>query len=201
MRVRLGVVLLGLRPSLRWLRGSLIFSVRQLHRYYGAVRLLQNVHVRIMGLSPSRTGLLAQTLWRPPGSRAHCLLTCLDSSTTPSPAATRDLTGLADVAFPLTEKGRHSVACFRSSMIPPASPLSTLRYDPSRVHRQDSRPEWSRFSFSVGFSHPLQCAGLSRRSLSPVFLPNRLIAVKLPAPSKHSPCSVRSRSGRTSLKM
>src|ERR1700691_3857328 len=63
MRVRLGVVLLGLRPSLRWLRGSLIFVVRQLHRYYGAARLLQNVHVRIMGLSPSRTGLLAQTLW------------------------------------------------------------------------------------------------------------------------------------------
>ena len=119
-----------------------------------------------MDLSPSRTGLLAQTLWRSPGSRAHCLLTCLDSSTTPSPAATRDLTRLADVAFPLTEKGRHPVACFRSSMILPASPLSTLRYDPSRDHRQDSRPEWSRFSFSVGLSHPLQCAGLSRRSLS-----------------------------------
>ena len=54
-------------------------------------------------------------------------------------------------------------------MIPPASPLSTLRYDPSRDHRQDSRPEWSRFSFSVGLSHPLQCAGLSRRSLSTKF--------------------------------
>ena len=37
---------------------------------------------------------------------------------------------------------------------------------PSRGHRLDSRPEWSRFSFSVGLSHPLQCAGLSRRSLS-----------------------------------
>ena len=115
-------------------------------------------------------GLLAQTLWRSPGSRAHCVLTCLDSSTTPGPAATRDLTRLADVAFPLTEKGRHPVACFRSSMIPPASPLSTLRYNPSRDHRQDSRPEWSRFSFSVGLFHPLQCAGLSRRSLSRISL-------------------------------
>ena len=120
-----------------------------------------------MDLSPSRTGLLAQTLWRPPGSRAHCLLTCLDSSTTTGPTATRDLTRLADVAFPLTEKGRHPVACFRSSMIPPASPLSTLRCHPSRDRRQDSRPEWIRFSFSVGLSHPLQCAGLSRRSPSP----------------------------------
>jgi hypothetical protein len=91
------------------------------------------------------------------------------SSTTPSPAATRDLTRLAGVAFPLTEKGRHPVACFRSPMIPPVSPLSTLRCHPSRDHRQDSRPEWSRFSFSVGLSRPLQCAGLSRRSLSPGF--------------------------------
>jgi hypothetical protein len=40
------------------------------------------------------------------------------------------------VSPPLTEKGRHLVACFRSSMIPPASPLSTLRYDPWRDHRQ-----------------------------------------------------------------
>jgi hypothetical protein len=47
----------------------------------------------------------------------------------------------AGVAFPPTERGRHSVACFRSSMIPPASPLSTLRCHPSRDHRQDSRPE------------------------------------------------------------
>src|SRR6202021_3343424 len=98
--VEMGVVLLGLHPSLRWLRGSLTFVVRQLHRYYGAVRPLQNVHARIMDLSPSRTGLLAQTLWRSPGSRAHCLLTCLDCSTTPSPAAARDLTRVADVAFP-----------------------------------------------------------------------------------------------------
>jgi hypothetical protein len=133
--------------------------------HYGSVRLLQNVHVRIMDLSPSRTGLLAQTLWRSPGSRAHCLLTCLDSSTTPGPAATRDQTRHADVAFPLTEKGRHLSTCFRSSMILPASPPSTLRCNPSRNHRQDSRPEWIRFSFSVGLSHPLQCAGLSRRSV------------------------------------
>ena len=75
-------------------------------------------------------------------------------------------TRLADVAFPLTEKSRHPGICFPSSIILPASPLSTLRCSPSQDHRQDSRPEWSRFSFSVGLSHPLQCAGLSRRSLS-----------------------------------
>src|ERR1700680_2179322 len=61
-------------------------------------------------------------------------------------------------------------------MARPPVPLSTLRCDPSRNHRQDSRPEWSRFSFSVGLSHPLQCAGLSRRSPSP-YLPSRIVRV------------------------
>src|ERR1700760_4097955 len=112
MRARLDVVLLGPRPSLRQLRGSFTFVVRRLHRYYGAVRLLQNVHVRIVVLSPSRTGLLAQTLWRSPGSRAHCFLTCWGSSTTPSPAAAREIARFASVAFPLSEKGRHSDCMF-----------------------------------------------------------------------------------------
>jgi hypothetical protein len=120
-----------------------------------------------MDISPSRTGLLAQTFWRSPGSRAHCFLTCWGSSTTPSPAAARELTRFAGVAFPLTEKGRHSDCSFRSSMARPPVPLSTLQLSPSRATVQDSRPEWSRFSFSVGLSHPLQCAGLARRSLSP----------------------------------
>ena len=147
----------GLRPSLRWLRGSLTFSVRQLHRYYGAVRILQNVHARIMGLSPSRTGLLAQTFWR--SSRFSCTLFADVPGLFDYAGPSRDshLTRLADVAFPLTEKGRHPVACFRSSMFLPASPLSTLRYDPSRDHRQDSRPEWSRFSFS-GRSRDHDCS-------------------------------------------
>src|SRR5271157_2026992 len=37
----------------------------------------------------------------------------------------------------------------------------------SRRPAQDSRPGWSRCSFPVGLFHPLQYAGLSRRSLSP----------------------------------
>jgi hypothetical protein len=72
-------------------------------------------------LSPSRTGLLAQTPWRSPGSRAHCFLTCAGSSTTPSPAATRDLSQLAGLAFPQAPKGRHSDITFRSSITLPAS--------------------------------------------------------------------------------
>src|SRR5271157_4841822 len=37
----------------------------------------------------------------------------------------------------------------------------------SRRPTQDSRPGWSRCSFPVGLFHPLQYAGLSRRSLTP----------------------------------
>ena len=37
----------------------------------------------------------------------------------------------------------------------------------SRRPAQDSRPGWSRCSLPVGLFHPLQYAGLSRRSLSP----------------------------------
>src|SRR5580704_10819942 len=38
-------VLLGPRPFLPWLRRRLLFFVRLVHRYYGAVRLLQSVRV------------------------------------------------------------------------------------------------------------------------------------------------------------
>jgi hypothetical protein len=44
--VRLNDVLLQLRPSLPNLRRSCRLLVRLVHRYYGAVRLLQHVHVR-----------------------------------------------------------------------------------------------------------------------------------------------------------
>ena len=85
-------------------------------------------------------------------STCHCFYWLPRSRAT----ATRDLTRLAGVAFPPTEKGRHPDADFRSLMILPATPPSALRYNPSRDHRQDSRPEWSRFSFSVGlFSVPV----------------------------------------------
>jgi hypothetical protein len=45
--VRLNDVLLQLHPSLPTLRSSLHRLVQMVHRYYGAVRLLQHVHVRI----------------------------------------------------------------------------------------------------------------------------------------------------------
>jgi len=119
-----------------------------------------------MVLSPSRTGLLAQTFWSSPGSRAHCFLTCMGSSTTPSPAGRSRIARHASVAFPLTEKGRHSGYSFSQLNGPPASTSVYASLTPSRTTAQDSRPKWSRFSFLAGLLHPLQCAGLARHSLS-----------------------------------
>src|SRR5258707_1863157 len=45
-RVGRSDVLLGPRPSLPCLRRGMLLVVRQVHRYYGAVRLLQSVPVR-----------------------------------------------------------------------------------------------------------------------------------------------------------
>ena len=72
----------------------------------------------LMDISPSRTGLLTQTLWRSPGSRAHCVLTCLDSSTTPSPAATRDYRSRR-CCLPTDRKGS-ALGCMFSELNDPA---------------------------------------------------------------------------------
>src|ERR1700687_3100831 len=63
-------VLLGLRPSLPTLRRRVPFFVRLVHRYYGTVRLLLNVHVRrsVYGL---RGPVL---LWEPRRPRALSVL-------------------------------------------------------------------------------------------------------------------------------
>src|SRR5437899_10586335 len=50
-RVGLSDVLLGPRPFLPCLRRRWLFFVRQVHRYYGAVRLLQSVPVRCTAIS------------------------------------------------------------------------------------------------------------------------------------------------------
>ena len=121
------------------------------------------------GYSPSRIGLIAQAHWRSPGSRAYCFSACLGSSTTPGPFPARELAPDNGVAFPLTEKGRHPVLRFRSSIAQPTGASVYASPAASRRHAQDSRSGWSRFSFPVGLFHPLQHAGLSRRTPSPSF--------------------------------
>ncbi len=115
-------------------------------------------------LSPSRTGLLAQTPRRPPGSRACCFSTCMGSPTTPGQRPTRDLTPVLRVGFPSTSRGRRPEVRLRSSIPSPPMPLSTLRQPPRDDPRKTRGQDGFAPSFPVGLFHPLQHAGLSRRS-------------------------------------
>jgi hypothetical protein len=78
----------------------------------------------------------------------------------------RDLAPLDGVAFPLTEKGRRPRFSFSQLNTRPADASVYASPAASRRPVQDSRSGWSRFSFPVGLSHPLQHAGLSRRTLT-----------------------------------
>jgi hypothetical protein len=53
---------------------------------------------------------------------------------------------------------------FRSSIAPPTDTLSTLRAKPHGIARKTQGQDGVAFSFLVGLFHPLQHAGLSRRT-------------------------------------
>jgi hypothetical protein len=167
-RVHVGLndVLLSLCPSLPGLRGKLSFLVRLVHGYYGTVRLLLYVHVRrsVYGLGgpvlvfwPRRAGDLP-VLVHVVSQRARVLRLRRTGQ------STRGLRGCR-VAFLPSERSRRAVqSAFRSSI---ARPTDTSVYASSGISRrrlQDSRPGWIRCSSPVGLFHPLQHAGLSRRS-------------------------------------
>ena len=125
--------------------------------------------VSALRLSPSRTGLdslAAETPWRSPGSRTCCFSTCLGSATTPGPASARDLSPPAGVAFSLTGKDRHPDLSFSRLNTQPDDASVYASPTASQRPAQDSRSGRSRYSFPVGLFHPLQHAGLSRRTQS-----------------------------------
>jgi hypothetical protein len=134
---------------------------------------------RILDVSPSLTGLLAQTLWRSPGSRAHCFLTCWESSTTPSPAAASDLTLPAGVAFPQAPKGRHSDCNFTELDGPPvsASVYASHSLLAETMARLEVRME-SLLLFRRALSSPTMCRFIPALGApcSPDFL-SRLVAL------------------------
>jgi hypothetical protein len=83
------LVLFHLGPYHGW-PGESSMNNALLSAHCGAVRPLQNVHVRMMDISPSRTGVLSHTPGGLPVLVHIVSLACMKSSTTPSPMATRD---------------------------------------------------------------------------------------------------------------
>src|SRR6266851_4131125 len=165
--VRLTDVLLSLRPSLPSFRGSLRFSVPLVHWYYGTVRLLWYVHVRCLVY-----GLCGPVLFfRPRRTRDLPVLVHVVSQRARVLRLRRTEQPLANsvaavLPSSISERSRHpDPSAFRSSIARPTG-TSGLRFTghltvpPARL---EARME-SLFSFPVGLFHPLQHAGLSRRT-------------------------------------
>src|SRR5712691_8847978 len=135
-------VLLGLCPSLPDLRRRLPFLVRLVHRYYGTVRLLLNVHVRrsVYGLRgpvlpcwPRRTGALS-VLVHVVSQRARVLRLRRTEQ------AARVSRGCR-IAFLLSEWSRHPVpSAFRTSV---ARSTDTLVYASTETLRRQSQDSGS----------------------------------------------------------
>src|SRR5215469_8128989 len=162
-RVELNDVLLGPRPSLLCPRRGLLLFVRQIHRYYGAVRLLWNLPARstangLLGpvsiLVGSRSFRDLLVLVHVVSQRRGFLDYAEPSGCSRSDAAIR-------VAFPVGDSVGVSEGILFEAQLP--GPTDALVYAPTKTLRsssQDSGSGWSRFSFPVGLFHPLQHAGL-----------------------------------------
>jgi hypothetical protein len=152
--------------SLPSLRRRLPFLVRLVHRYYGTVRLLQHVHVRraayglrgpAMIVRPRRVGDLP-VLVHVVSQRARVLRL----RRTDRPLAIR----VVAVLPPPTrnEVGILIYGLFAGQSPRPPIPLSPLQETPRDVPCKTRGQDGFATSFPVGLLHPLQHAGLARRS-------------------------------------
>src|ERR1700730_12254518 len=141
--------------------------VRQIHRYYSAVRLLWNVPARCAAISLFGS---VSILVGSRGSRGLPVLVHVVSRRAgvlrlrraSGPHATY---AIRRVAFPVGDGvGVSDQITFRSSIARPTDAPVYASTATSRRQPQDSGSGWSRFSFPVGLFHPLQHAGLTRRT-------------------------------------
>ena len=166
--VVLNDVLLGPRPFLPSLRRRLLFFVRLVHRYYGAVRLLWSVHVRRVAL-----GLRGPASF-PLGPRRSRGLPVLVHVVSQRARLLRlrrtdcSLTSIAKQPWCLPPSGKSrppGFAFFETQSPGPPIPLSTLQAIPRDVACKTRGQDGFAISFPVGLFHSLQHAGLSRRTL------------------------------------
>jgi hypothetical protein len=161
-------VLLQLRPSLPDLRRKSPSIVQPVHRYYGAVRLLQHVHVRRTALAfTDRPSHFPKAYWRSPGYRACCLVSVPGLFDYAGPDSHSRLT-LLPRCLPLS-RNRVGILFFRVFEAQSPRPLHlrlTLRNPPHDVFRKTRGQDRVACSFPVGLLHPLQHAGLPRRTPS-----------------------------------
>src|SRR5271157_724522 len=156
---------------------STLLNNALLSAHYGAVRLLQHVHVRRTAMclhGPAfadcrrRTGDLP-VLVHVVSQRARVLRLRRTGQPLASNAA-------AVLPSSYSSGSRHPDLAFFEAQSPrPPMPRSTLRNTPRDVPRKTRGQDGVAFSFPVGLLHPLQHAGLTRRTTcnaQPVLLKN-----------------------------
>src|SRR5713101_3792825 len=174
VHVRLNDVLPRLYPSLPSLRRRLSSLVRLVHRYYGAVRLLQHVHVRraacglrgpALIIKPRRTGDLP-VLVHVVSQRARVLRL----RRTDNPLA---MYVAAVLPSSYSEWSRHpDLRAFRSSIAPPTDASVYASRNTSRCPLQDSRSGWIRYFLSCrALASPTTCRFSPAHSGLPVTRP------------------------------
>jgi len=153
--VRSNDVLLQLHPSLPNLRKKSPSLVRPVHRYYGAVRLLQHVHVR-----RTASGLHGPAFAYSEGvleiSRFSCMLFSWRARALRLRRTGQPLANDAAAVLPssYSEGSRHPVLpAFRSSITPPTNASVYASSDTSRSHPQDSRSGCIRYFLSCRDLH------------------------------------------------
>jgi hypothetical protein len=126
-----------------------------------------NVTCPACGYSPSRTGLTAQAPKRSP--RFSCMLFRGVHGVFHYAGPGHDLrsNAMRRCCLPADRKGSASGSLFSEFNTQPTAASVYASPATSRRPVQDSRSRWTRFAFPAELFHPLQHAGLSRRSLSP----------------------------------
>jgi hypothetical protein len=161
-------VLLHLCPSLPNLRQSVRSFVRLVHRYYGTVRLLQHVRVRIAVYGLRGPAYLnKQRRARDLPVLVHVVsLACAGSIDYAGPDNHSRISRLP-YCLPPTHHGVGILNCDFSKLDHPAHQFlcSTLQAPPHDDTCKTRGQDGFATSFPVGLLHPLQHAGLSRRSV------------------------------------
>ena len=137
---------------------------------YGAVRLLLNVHVRLVAYRLRGPASLPVGTRRPRGLPVLVHVVSRRARVLRLRRTDRPLASSRDQPYcllPSIQNQRSWFSDFRSSIARPTDTHVYASTNTSRRSPQDSGPRWSRSSFPVGLLHSLQHAGLSRRTLKP----------------------------------
>jgi hypothetical protein len=140
-------------------------SVRSLPAKRSGIKEVQD-DIWLVSFMDSGLDLPTKACWRSPGSRACCFSACVGSKDYAGPTVHSRLAWLPCCLPPTrNEVGILIYGLFAAQLPRPPVPLSTLQETPRGVPSSKTRgQDGFATSFPVGLLHPLQHAGLSRRT-------------------------------------